>query len=182
MELGYTLDPATTDRLKPIYPDIKRRLLLVYADMRRITGYSMKVTAGLRTWAEQDRLYAQGRTAPGKIVTNAQGGDSMHNFACAADSAFFGPDPYLSAHPRGEQLWNEYGRIAMGYGLKWGGSWTKIMDRPHVQDTYGLSLDEVKAVYLKGGLTALFRAFDGRRGVQVETPQVDNVWVMGPIT
>ncbi|SVE43245.1 uncharacterized protein METZ01_LOCUS496099, partial [marine metagenome] len=39
----------------------------------------------LRTYAEQDDLYEQGRTEPGKIVTNARGGKSWHNFGLAID-------------------------------------------------------------------------------------------------
>ena len=40
---------------------------------------------GLRTFEDQDKLYAQGRTKPGQIVTNARGGDSLHNYGLAAD-------------------------------------------------------------------------------------------------
>lgn len=174
-------DPKTALILKPVYPDIRRRVLLAYSDMRRITGYAMKTTRGLATWAEQDRIFAQGRTAPGRIVTQAKGGESLHNFACAVDSAFFGPDPYLTLHPRGEQLWNEFGRICRTHGLKWGGDWAKLTDRPHIQDTYGLALAEIQELYKTGGLTAVFRAFDEKRGVPSEL-QVDNVWVMGSVT
>nr|WP_295770097.1 M15 family metallopeptidase [Rhodoferax sp.] len=39
----------------------------------------------MRSCAEQDALYAQGRTAPGNKVTNAKSGDSNHNFGIAFD-------------------------------------------------------------------------------------------------
>ncbi|CAJ0596443.1 unnamed protein product [Cylicocyclus nassatus] len=45
----------------------------------------VKVICGTRTIAEQDALYAQGRTKPGAKVTNARGGSSMHNYAIAID-------------------------------------------------------------------------------------------------
>jgi peptidoglycan L-alanyl-D-glutamate endopeptidase CwlK len=43
-------------------------------------GLNIKVTCTYRSPKEQDKLYSQGRTIPGNIVTNAQGGDSEHNF------------------------------------------------------------------------------------------------------
>ncbi len=43
------------------------------------------VYEGLRSRERQNELYAQGRTAPGKIVTNAQGGQSFHNYGYALD-------------------------------------------------------------------------------------------------
>jgi len=46
-----------------------------------------------RTLECQDELYAQGRTTSWKIATNARGGDSLHNFALAADHILDGlPD------------------------------------------------------------------------------------------
>jgi peptidoglycan L-alanyl-D-glutamate endopeptidase CwlK len=43
------------------------------------------ITCTLRTQAEQTALYAQGRTVPGHIVTNAQAGKSAHNWGLALD-------------------------------------------------------------------------------------------------
>lgn len=40
---------------------------------------------GLRTFPQQAALYALGRTAPGKIVTDAEAGESPHNYGCASD-------------------------------------------------------------------------------------------------
>ncbi|WP_305953442.1 M15 family metallopeptidase [Paenibacillus sp. P32E] len=50
------------------------------------------ITQGLRTIAEQDALYAQGRTKPGQIVTNARGRTSYHNFGLAVDFALLLPN------------------------------------------------------------------------------------------
>ncbi|WP_177225954.1 M15 family metallopeptidase, partial [Arsenicibacter rosenii] len=48
------------------------------------------LTATHRPDAEQDQLYAQGRTMPGPVVTDAKAGQSPHNFkpALALDVAF----------------------------------------------------------------------------------------------
>src|ERR1700676_5276576 len=58
-------------------------------------GITIKVISGLRTYAEQDDLYAQGRTKPGNIVTNARGGYSNHNFGIAFDVGVFEGSSYL---------------------------------------------------------------------------------------
>jgi len=38
-----------------------------------------------RTFAESDKLYAQGRTEPGQIISNAKAGQSWHNYGLALD-------------------------------------------------------------------------------------------------
>ena len=50
-------------------------------------GYRLDITSGFRSVADQNTLYAQGRTQPGNIVTNARGGRSLHNYGLAVDVA-----------------------------------------------------------------------------------------------
>lgn len=52
----------------------------------------VQITSGYRSFAEQNKLYAQGRTAPGKIVTNAKGGQSNHNYGLAIDYVLLSAD------------------------------------------------------------------------------------------
>lgn len=91
-------------------------------------GILLRVTHTLRTYAEQDRLYAQGRTAPGPRVTAAPGGWSWHNHACAFDVCQQGPEPY----PEDDEFWEKIGSLGENVGLEWGGRW-KHPDRPHFQ-------------------------------------------------
>ena len=58
-------------------------------------GIRIKVISGLRTYTEQDELYAQGRTTTGPKVTNARGGHSNHNFGIAFDIGVFEGTKYL---------------------------------------------------------------------------------------
>ena len=58
-----------------------------FVDACEGAGIPVRVIMTLRTPAEQDRLYALGRTAPGRIVTNARGHQSYHCWAVAADIA-----------------------------------------------------------------------------------------------
>ena len=97
---------------------------------------------GLRTWAEQDALYAQGRTAPGRKVTNAGPGESIHNYHCAWD---FVPLVNGKAVWDDDDLWQRCGAIAREVGAEWGGDWQRFKDKPHCQFTNGLTLDQLKA-------------------------------------
>ena len=102
------------------------------------------IIAAFRSWDEQDAVYAQGRTKPGDIVTDAQGGDSYHNWGLAFDCApvendmvaWENTDKFLAMGVLGQQA-----------GLEWGGNWTSyainIVDMPHFQYTFGLSTEEL---------------------------------------
>ena len=113
-------------------------------------GFPMRVTEGLRTIARQQTLYAQGRTSPGKIVTNCDGVSkkSRHQAASdglghAVDCAFIGIDPFGEKLEPGEKLpadrqpWAAYGAAVQAVGLVWGGgpSFLKagLNDRPHAE-------------------------------------------------
>jgi peptidoglycan L-alanyl-D-glutamate endopeptidase CwlK len=92
-------------------------------------GITIKIISGLRTYQEQDALYAQGRTAPGDIVTNARGGYSNHNFGIAFDVGVFEGNKYLPDSPK----YKAVGVLGEDLGLEWGGNWKTIVDQPHFQ-------------------------------------------------
>lgn len=52
-------------------------------------GLTARIISGTRTFDEQNKLYAQGRTSPGNVVTNARAGYSNHNFGIAWDVGIF---------------------------------------------------------------------------------------------
>jgi peptidoglycan L-alanyl-D-glutamate endopeptidase CwlK len=93
------------------------------------SGIQIKIISGLRTWAEQDELYAQGRTKPGSKITNARGGYSNHNFAIAFDVGVFEGTKYLSESIK----YKAVGVLGMDLGPEWGGNWKTIVDAPHFQ-------------------------------------------------
>ena len=92
-------------------------------------GVTIKVISGLRTYDEQNDLYAQGRTKQGNIVTNARGGYSNHNFGIAFDIGVFEGSRYLDDSPK----YKAVGLLGMDLGLEWGGNWKTIQDEPHFQ-------------------------------------------------
>jgi len=74
-------------------------------------GVPIKITSAFRSIAEQDALYAQGRTKPGSIVTNAKGGQSLHNYGVAFDVCFDSKTPY-------QGNWELVGRLGESIGLE----------------------------------------------------------------
>ncbi len=111
-------------------------------------GIKAKIISGSRTFAEQDGLYAQGRTKPGNIVTNARGGYSWHNYAVAFDIGIFTDSGYLDDSP----LYRQAGPIGKALGFEWGGDWRgSLVDEPHYQyNPHGISLAEARAMSEQG--------------------------------
>lgn len=101
-------------------------------------GISIRVISGLRSYDEQAALYAQGRTAPGKKVTNARPGYSNHNFGIAFDIGVFEGSKYLPESPK----YKAVGALGMDLGLEWGGNWKTIVDQPHFQLRPAWATDE----------------------------------------
>lgn len=128
------------DRLKDVHPYVARRIEKILNAMFAL-GWPMFVVSGLRTDDQQRALYAQGRTKPGSIVTNVDGTvkKSMHQrqatgYGHAVDLAFVDDPITLKIETWDvKQPWQVYGTMAEAYGLTWGGRWTSIVDRPHVE-------------------------------------------------
>lgn len=118
-----------TIELGKVHPELAARFERVRTACAAL-GVTIIPTQGLRTIAEQDALYAKGRTAPGKIVTNARGGSSLHNFGRAIDFAFL-VDGKASWDDR--LPWALVGAMGVHLGLEWGGAWVRFPDRPHFQ-------------------------------------------------
>jgi len=93
------------------------------------TDIQTKVISGTRTFEEQDRLFAQGRTKPGRIVTKARGGFSNHTFGIAFDIGVFEGRKYLPESPK----YKAVGALGVALGLEWGGNWKSIVDQPYFQ-------------------------------------------------
>ena len=105
-------------------------------------GVDVIITSTYRDVESQNALYAQGRTTPGKKVTNVRGGDSFHQHRVAFD---FVPVVGGKAVWNDADTWERCGAIAERVGLEWGGRWTKFPDKPHCQDTGGLTIAQYKA-------------------------------------
>jgi peptidoglycan L-alanyl-D-glutamate endopeptidase CwlK len=118
--------------LSGLLPAVRERAE-AFLNLASLDGYPLVITETYRSPERQAELYAQGRTAPGPIVTNARPGQSLHEQRRAFDVCFPGPEPYSDAHP-----WHLLGEWAKQAGLEWGGHWHHP-DRPHLQ----LSADQL---------------------------------------
>lgn len=95
-------------------------------------GIDLLVTCTLRTDAEQTALYAQGRTAPGHIVTNAKAGQSAHQYGLAIDIV-----PMVNGKPDWhgtDPVWSEIGVLGEAAGLGWlGAPGSSFPEEPHFE-------------------------------------------------
>lgn len=116
-------------KLSAVNPLLASRVRLIIESAAR-QGVTLYVDSGYRSSEEQNKLYAQGRTTPGEIVTYKRGGESQHNFRNAVDLV-----PILNGRPSWSESfdWSLIGRLASQVGLNWGGNWNNFVDRPHVE-------------------------------------------------
>lgn len=120
-------------------------------------GIDVIITSTYRDHEAQAALYAQGRTAPGKKVTNARPGQSWHNWKLAFD---FVPLRYgkpvwgtsgngIDENPADDdkddlELWMRCAMIAESIGLEWAGRWKSFKEMAHCQYTGGLTLEDLQ--------------------------------------
>lgn len=140
--------------MQDLIPEARSRATFFIAqaelELSQLTGKRVKVqpTSTFRDSESQDELFARGRTAPGKIVTNARGGESWHNFQRAMDFVIT---------IDGKVTWDKdyyrlAGKIAQESGLTWGGDWNgngkedrNDWDLCHVQyDADGMTLAKLQ--------------------------------------
>lgn len=117
------------ERLADVQPEMREKANRVIA-LAKNFGYSLLVTQGFRSIAAQNALYAQGRTKPGKIVTHARGGESLHNSGKAVDFAFVNKAGGIDWNIT---LYKRLGAWANSAGAKWGGNWKTFKDYPHIE-------------------------------------------------
>jgi peptidoglycan L-alanyl-D-glutamate endopeptidase CwlK len=141
-----TFSTRTETNIATLTPNTQaaaRKFLAAIAESNRLpSGYTVEIISGTRTYAEQEALYQQGRTTPGRIVTNAGPGYSNHNFGIAFDLGLFDDrGKYIDDLPDDEparwserdvsKLYRSLAPIGRSLGLQWGGDWESIDDEPH---------------------------------------------------
>lgn len=78
-------DAISLKRVQELHPSVRDDFENFITDAERGLGITIRVTQGLRTFAEQRAIYDQGRTTPGKIVSKAAPGQSYHQYGLAVD-------------------------------------------------------------------------------------------------
>jgi peptidoglycan L-alanyl-D-glutamate endopeptidase CwlK len=134
-------------------------------------GFNFVRTCTYRSAAEQNDLYAQGRTAPGRIVTHARGFESPHNdivwinssevksitdYTPASNAADY--YPLMQGKLLGDvtnwqlAIWEEFGQIGEACGMEWGGRWPMPKkDRPHFQLKGWVKREYINSGNISGG-------------------------------
>jgi len=128
------MDKSTLDRIAKLHPKVREEMKTIIDECNQVlSGRSqVRVAQGLRTFAEQDALYNQRPK-----VTNARGGQSIHNYGMAVDIVLIidGKTASWDTHKDwdndGIADWDECVKIFAKHGWSWGGSWSSFKDMPH---------------------------------------------------
>ena len=114
-------------------------LIEIIEDSLKVSPYDFGIPryGGLRSESDQNELYAQGRTAPGNIITHIDGTirKSYHQTGKAFD---------VFGYVNGKATWDEDILTAIaetiidvsdskGICIQWGGHWKRFKDLPHYQ-------------------------------------------------
>lgn len=133
------MDKFTKEKIAKLHPSIRKEVTTIIEGCdKALTGKAkIRITQGLRTIEEQNLMYAQGRTLPGKKITNAKGGQSVHNYGFAVDICLIIDEKEASWDTAKDwdndkiADWYECVKIFAKYGWEWGGNWKTFKDLPH---------------------------------------------------
>ncbi len=135
------MDNITLQRIEKLHPLVRNEIKKIIEECdNALTGRArVRITQGLRTFKEQDDLYAIGRNRPGKKVTNAKAGQSIHNYGLAVDICLIIDGKTASWNTVKDwdndkvADWYECVKIFAKHGWDWGGNWKTFKDLPHFE-------------------------------------------------
>lgn len=150
------MDTITQKRIDTLHPKLRNEVKAIYQEIcDRLTNKSVvcRFTSTYRTFAEQNALYAQGRTDKTKpIVTMAKGGESLHNYGLAIDVCLIlngvtaSWDFKKDFDQDGVADLMEVIQVFKNHGWEWAGNWTTFKEFPHVQKSFGYSVKQLQAL------------------------------------
>lgn len=149
-------DKVSEDRIAKLHPSVRDEVRNILSNINNnlLTGKAKcRIAQGLRSWAEQNELYAQGRTKPGSKVTNAKAGQSIHNYGLAVDIVLIIDGKTASWDTNtdwdGDKQadWMEVVLAFKKAGWSWGGDWRTFKDMPHFEKTFGKSLADLQRLH-----------------------------------
>ena len=132
--------------LHPRFKPLAEKFVAACEQLAAESGVKVEVISGLRSWAQQEELYAHGRTKPGPVVTNAPPGYSYHNFGLAIDFGVFEKGKYLDEiKPSVAHQWYvKFAKLAEKFGIEWAGNWKSFQEDCHFQCSFGKSLAQLR--------------------------------------
>jgi hypothetical protein len=135
-------DIISERNIEKLHPKVRDKARAFINKVEKELGIRLRATSTLRTYAEQDELYAIGRTTKGGKVTNARGGQSNHNFGTALDVV-----PIVNGQADWKttaDTWNKIANVGKSLGFKWGGDWKSFVDKPHFEMTFNNTLAQMR--------------------------------------
>lgn len=135
------IDKPTLNEISKLHPSVRVEVAKIIEECNSaLTSRSqVRISQGYRTFAEQDAIYAIGRTKPGAKVTNAKGGQSVHNYGLAVDIVLIIDGKTASWDTKADwdgdkqSDWMECVTIFKKNGWSWGGDWRTFKDMPHFE-------------------------------------------------
>ena len=157
------MDAQTEAILGEVHPELARRWRRFDA-LCEANGLRIRATCGLRPYPAQDALYQQGRTLPGKIVTNAKAGYSAHQFGYAIDGvpATGNVGPFVPDWDALDIAWKQTLMLGKQCGLSEGAEWRTFPDRPHfyLEELPATPDDNMRYLFSQGGLQGLWATWN----------------------
>lgn len=135
------MDIITKQRIAKLHPLVRKEVteIIKQCDETLKGRAKIRITQGLRSFEEQELLYAKGRLTKDKKVTNAKAGQSIHNYGLAVDICLIIDRKEASFDTKkdwdGDKIadWYECVKIFAKNGWDWGGNWIKFKDLPHFE-------------------------------------------------
>jgi len=136
------MDILSIERIKEAHPIIREKLLKEYTEANNLLGKGARLRLAYvyRSNELQDKLYNQRPK-----VTNAKGGQSIHNYGLAFDIVLLydndGNGTFEEASwsqirdfdKDSKADWMEIVNYFKSKGWEWGGDWKSFKDAPHFQ-------------------------------------------------
>ena len=151
-----TGDRTSERTIAKIHPQLFGRAKELIIRLKQEKGITIRAYSGFRSYAQQNELFAKGRTTAqleekgifgvagkpnDRKVTKVLAGNSFHNFGLAIDVVEIKNGKALWSNPN----WEEIGAFGESIGWEWGGRWTSFVDRPHFEFDFGLSRSQLRA-------------------------------------
>ena len=140
------MDKLTIDRIKLAHPNIRKELEQYYIECNNLLpkGVRLRFAYVYRSNKEQDALFNQRPK-----VTNAKGGQSIHNYGLALDIVILrDKDNNGTFESIDWDINSEYFKTVVAYfkskGYEWGGDWKTFKDYPHFQKSFGYTWQQLK--------------------------------------
>lgn len=144
------MDERSLQNLNTLHPRVRQDAINAWREAQSLMPVTTKIVViqALRTFEESNRLYFQGRTTPGQIVTKAAAGQSYHNYGLAFDFAMItnGKDDYVVG-----PLWMKVVAVMKKYGWNWGGDFPEGQhDEPHFEKHFGVNWRQLLQLHNAG--------------------------------